>query len=235
MDVRKKKSDGRRREAATLRARHAEMTREALERAALEECRLRGFRGLQVQHITRRAGCAVGTFYLHFDDKEDVVRELMRRHAAELRQHIAMRFRRATSAEEAIRGSHEAFLDFVENNRAAFSLLFREGWMADPRFVGMFREIFQGFLEETRRRLEAGQAAGALERMDADALEITSWAMVGALFTSAQEWLEGSRISKQRLVDQLVSLWVRAIAHVSPARHRQRSPLPKPRARTSAT
>ena len=71
-----------------LRERQAVRTREDIERAAMEECLRLGYRKLQIRDITRKAGCALGTFYLHFKDKQEVFRKLLRRYLAELRLQI---------------------------------------------------------------------------------------------------------------------------------------------------
>lgn len=182
----------------------------------MEECLRRGYRNLQIRDITRRAGCALGTFYLHFKDKREVFRKLLRRYLTELRSQIDDRFKSATTPEEGIRLSFEAFFDFVESNRAAFALIFREGWMADPDFSGTFRNVFQAFVDDTRDRLRIAQALHVLRTDDAESLETAAWAMVGSLALVAQQWSDDPKMEKLRLVENLSALWRDAL--VKPGR-----------------
>jgi len=53
------------------------MFREAILEAAEEELAASGFHGARIQDIAKRAGVAVGTFYNHFETKEDVLLALL--------------------------------------------------------------------------------------------------------------------------------------------------------------
>jgi len=58
----------------TMRDRHRLETRQRLYDTALAAFRERGFEAVQVEDIVRAAGVARGTFYLHFQNKEDLLR-----------------------------------------------------------------------------------------------------------------------------------------------------------------
>ena len=58
----------------TARDRQRLETRQRLYETALQEFRSRGFDAVQVEDIVRAAGVARGTFYLHFQNKEDLLR-----------------------------------------------------------------------------------------------------------------------------------------------------------------
>lgn len=60
----------------TMRDRHRLMTREHLMTAALEAFAERGYVAVTIDDIVRRAGVGRATFYLHFDSKAAVLREL---------------------------------------------------------------------------------------------------------------------------------------------------------------
>ncbi|HMB60996.1 MAG TPA: TetR/AcrR family transcriptional regulator, partial [Xanthomonadales bacterium] len=52
-------------------------TREKLLRAAEYEFGERGFHAVAINDITRRAGVALGTFYVYFESKEEIFRSLV--------------------------------------------------------------------------------------------------------------------------------------------------------------
>jgi AcrR family transcriptional regulator len=61
-----------------LRAQKAAARREAILAAALDEFAAQGFAATRLDDVSRRAGVAKGTIYLHFRDKEDLFHELIR-------------------------------------------------------------------------------------------------------------------------------------------------------------
>ena len=63
---------------AGKRAAQSAARREAILAAALDEFSARGFAATRLDDVARRAGVAKGTIYLHFRDKEELFRELIR-------------------------------------------------------------------------------------------------------------------------------------------------------------
>src|SRR3984893_7065877 len=60
-----------------LRAQGGETVRRLLD-AGMVECESRGFHGVRVDDVVRRAGISHGTFYLYFSNKEDLFKALLR-------------------------------------------------------------------------------------------------------------------------------------------------------------
>jgi len=73
----------------TSRERRRARTRERLYWAALDEFRRVGVAAAQVSDITRDAGVAYGTFYVHFENKQAVLLEASRRLGARVRERLA--------------------------------------------------------------------------------------------------------------------------------------------------
>lgn len=74
--------------AATLRDKLRSVASEAMLDAAEATMLERGFGGATMQEIAQRAGCAVGTLYLHFKTKDELFHGLVQRHGAVLRERI---------------------------------------------------------------------------------------------------------------------------------------------------
>jgi AcrR family transcriptional regulator len=68
----------------TPRAQKREQTRERLYRAAMAEFARVGTAKAQISDVAKAAGVAYGSFYVHFDSKDEVLRECARRHAAQI-------------------------------------------------------------------------------------------------------------------------------------------------------
>lgn len=60
------------------RAEKSAARREAILLAALDEFSARGFAATRIEDVATRAGVAKGTIYLHFADKEELFREIVR-------------------------------------------------------------------------------------------------------------------------------------------------------------
>lgn len=102
------------------RQRRKATTRAALE-AALQRCLAeRGYEETSVAHVTRAAGVAVGTFYVHFESKEAALDSLLDRLNAELADRVAPALMAAAGGaplEESIRAAAEAFLELLAQRR----------------------------------------------------------------------------------------------------------------------
>lgn len=199
------------RRRSLLRERQSEIARQSLEAAALEECARTGYSSLKVEDITKAARCGKGTFYIYFNDKKDLFRQLLRRHASELRQQIEMRYQRASTLEERVRFPVEAYFDFVERNPSAFSLIFREGWLSDSDFSDLFRKIVDEFLDDVAARFELAIAAGLIEPFEPKTARIMALAMIGSLWFSTMLQLGHEPFGRARITEVLVSLWTQAI------------------------
>src|SRR5260370_16937238 len=62
---------------ASSRAERAAERRGAIIEAAMDEFIARGFAATRLDDVTKRAGAAKGTIYLHFKDKESMFQELI--------------------------------------------------------------------------------------------------------------------------------------------------------------
>src|SRR5687768_4106651 len=102
----------------------------------------RGLDGAKVEEITRRAGLAKGSFYRHFDSKDDAFKYLIEAMVARL----AVNLDEAPDDSPARFNDIEAFLDFwvsndvrifelIWHNRGVFALLLEGGRCASYRHL----------------------------------------------------------------------------------------------------
>ncbi len=77
--------------------------RDALVRAGLHLFVSQGYHATTTTQITKQAGVAKGTLYVHFKSKQDLAVEIFRTHAAEAASGMVYKLRRARSTEECIR------------------------------------------------------------------------------------------------------------------------------------
>ena len=141
-------------ESAPARSRLA--TRERLLAAGVACFAERGLHRTTTVQIARRAGVAVGTFYLHFDDKQALFRTIVldafERLRARLREASA---RGGDDPRTRIRERAESFVGFAEENREVFRLLLGPDHEA--------AEIEEDLLDALTPELEAGLRRRAAE------------------------------------------------------------------------
>jgi AcrR family transcriptional regulator len=148
--------------------------RDAILDAAEEELAASGFHAARVQDIAARAGVAVGTFYNHFETKEDVLVALLDLRMRELAEALA-----ATSAdperwEDRAAARLERVLAYKDRHAAFFALAVEHGLLGDATaaakqllggrslpHVGRFDRAFLELVDD-------GVASGAIARGDRD-------------------------------------------------------------------
>lgn len=103
----------------------SEITRRALLDAAREMFAEKGMDLATVDDITDRANLGKGTFYYHFNNKEEVVSELIRDIMAELCTAIDKRCRGLNNLEDLLDAIIVVHLQFFANRREDFVLYFQ--------------------------------------------------------------------------------------------------------------
>ena len=157
-------------------------TRRKLLRAAESLFGEHGFHGTSVAQITRTAGVAQGTFYLYFDSKEEVFRQLVRHLSQQLRRALATAVSGAeTRLEIEERGVRE-FVRFSAEHRDLYQIV-SESQFIDP-------EIFRWYYE----RLARGYALGLRRAMDRGEVretdpETLSYCLMGASHFLGIRWI----------------------------------------------
>lgn len=102
------------------RERRKAQTRAALEHALRHCLAERGYEDTSVADVTRQAGVAVGTFYVHFESKEAALDSLLDALNAELAERVSPALAAAAGGaplDESIRAAAEAFLKLLEERR----------------------------------------------------------------------------------------------------------------------
>jgi len=141
--------------------------REELERrlfAATEELvgRGDGFTELSVERLAGAAGISRSTFYVHFEDKGDLVRRLARSVLTELREVSGTWWETAEHADSAALTEAVTAIVAVYRRRAAAFTIISETAAYDPTVAAELRTLMQSIIDATRDAIERGQAAGGM-------------------------------------------------------------------------
>ncbi|GGE21197.1 transcriptional regulator, TetR family [Gemmobacter megaterium] len=166
------------RQPATKRGRD---TRDAILRAAEEVIGARGFAAASIADITRAAGIAQGTFYIYFDGKEQVFRELVAEMGRFTRRTISEAVVDARDRLEAERIGLRTFLEIAATRPTLYNIV-EEARFVDPPSYDAY---FTAFARNYARNLGAAAKEGTIRPGDA---EIRAWALMGLAVTLGERY-----------------------------------------------
>ena len=196
-------------ETRTTRKRlSAEDRRAAILDSALEVFSRRGYNGASIDEIAQAAGISKALIYEHFPSKKDLHVSLLERHVQQIFIRLAETADTEEPGEVRLRKGVNAFFEWVEQNRDAFRLL--------------FRDTFEVEVAEALTRLQA-QATGAIAALMASepaemrpretdrplAIEALAQQLSGAVQSLAIWWQTHPDIERGWLVDRVMEYaWI---------------------------
>jgi len=140
--------------------------------AAVREFAENGFHDASISAITRRAGVALGTFYIYYESKDAIFRALV----TDMSDQVGMAARDALApgmdALEIEGAALEAFLGFAAENKGLYRII-DEAEFVDPE---SYRAHYERIGRRIEERLLAGGEAGTL-RTGLGSTE--AWAVMG--------------------------------------------------------
>ena len=159
-------------EAKMPRTARGERTRRAILDAAAAEFGEKGFHEGSISGITRRAGCALGSFYTYFDTKDAVFRALVSDMSAQVRDFVGPRIANAANGIDAEREGLLSFLEFARSHKEIYRIV------DEAEFVDQaaYRDHYESTVERITRRLHQAAERGEVR---ADVGEIHAWAIMG--------------------------------------------------------
>ncbi|SME92077.1 transcriptional regulator, TetR family [Tistlia consotensis] len=174
--------------------------------AAEQEFGARGFHEASVASITANAGVAQGTFYLYFDSKELLYRELVADLGSRLRGYLAEAVADAPSRAEAERLGLAAFIGFVREHGNLYRIVM-ESQFVDPE---AFRLYFMDFGAAYQAGLDRAVQTGEVR---AGETEGRAWALMGiSLFAGLRYGIWEPERDIGPLVDSITDMIARGLA-----------------------
>ncbi len=188
------------------RTARGEATRQKLLETAEALFGTRGFHATGVADITRKSGVSQGTFYVYFDSKEEIFRELVRDLSRRLRAAIQARVSGIGSRLEVEEVGLRTFLEFAAAHRNLYRIVF-ESQFIDP---DLFRWYYERMAEGYARGLERGMRAGQVREQHAETL---AYCLMGAAHFLGMRWVvwEG-REPPSEVMDTLRSFILAALS-----------------------
>ncbi|HEV8681743.1 MAG TPA: TetR/AcrR family transcriptional regulator [Actinomycetota bacterium] len=184
----------RRMRAAERRAQLLEVARKVFGR--------HGFHTVTMDTVAKEAGVTKPILYDHFPSKRDLYLALLEADLTNLRERLHDALDRSAGNRERIRGSFQAYFDFVDEHAEGFRLLMQEATGPERQFremVGQLRSEIMGRVTEIIVR----ESKGSIDRSDA---EVVALGLIGMVETTAQRNPGARKPERRRSVDTLVKL-----------------------------
>ncbi|SNR53468.1 TetR/AcrR family transcriptional regulator [Blastococcus mobilis] len=195
----------------TGQQRRTEATRRALLAAARAVLSEHGYARATVAQIARAAGRAHGTFYLYFDNKEDIYSTLLENMWADLKEQSRSVWRRDTPLESVHATVARYVSGFAEN--VDLWLLLDQMSASNPRFTRLRDDYRRQFVHKIQRGIES---SGAHARMDGMEPEIVAELLAGMVDEACTaRFLRGRTWPQDVMVDNIVTVWGRAVGYLS--------------------
>jgi AcrR family transcriptional regulator len=166
-----------------------------------------GYQTVTMDDVARQAGVTKPILYDHFPSKRDLYQGLLEADLTALEERIRTAIETSSGNRERIRGSFQAYFDFVDDEGAGFRLLMKEAVGAEEEFrdlIGRFRERVLALVTEVMTR----ESRGNLSRKEAEEVAL---GLIGMAEVVAQHEPGRSKRERRKTVDILVRLAWRGI------------------------
>lgn len=192
----------------TSRVSAAARSRQATRERLLESGRLlfakHGLHGVTTHDIAHGAEVAAGTFYLHFENKREVFRELVDSAVSELVELLdraCAPHLECADMDGLVRAQSEALVDFAEEQREVIRMLFSADTDAAAVGSDVLNQLAATIAEERRELIAAGAAPGDVDPA------VLGQALVGMWAQVLSWWSEDpSRVPREALIESLTRI-----------------------------
>src|SRR5882672_1796351 len=196
--------------------RRRERTRQELLAAATRVLAEKGLDRTKVTDIAAAADVGVGTFYLHFPDKEALFDAVVEETVRRLKATVDAARIKATGPVEKMRAGTTAFCRFAQENREVFKIVFGHA----AAYEDLIRRAQALFIADIERTIRDGIATGAFAPLPPALL---AQAVVGMATQTIAWWTEHGSVPIETLIETTTTRALRGMTPGVPAkgvRHR---------------
>ncbi|NYT84858.1 TetR/AcrR family transcriptional regulator [Pollutimonas harenae] len=158
------------------RSERGRLIHEALFTAASEVVGERGYEDASISLITQRAGVAQGTFYNHFESRQDILDQLLPRLGKEMLDYVGECSRPGKTVLEREELGFRGFYTFLKLHPHFFRILNEAPSFAPKAHQTHIELVRDGYMRFLKRGLESGEIRG----FDEQELEVAAFVMMGA-------------------------------------------------------
>jgi AcrR family transcriptional regulator len=167
----------------------------------------KGYHTVTMDAVAKEAGVTKPILYDHFPSKRELYLALLEADLANLKERLREALESRTGNRERIRGSFQAYFDFVDDHAEGFRLLMQEAVGGEREFRDMVGRFRDGVLTQVTDVI-VRESKGALDRERAEDVAL---GLIGMAELAALRDPGAPKEERSRTVDTLVRLAWRGI------------------------
>lgn len=190
--------------------------REHILRSACKVFSQKGYRLTSVSDIVKEAAIGRGTFYLYFESKRDIFRELIEtyfenytRILQENHQRLINAFREPSKILGTWRENMLRVLRYASENPHLTNIIYREALGKDEDFSDRVEELSKLARGMLKEEFQLMYDRGMMRACDIEV--VTSIVMGSTVYLVMEQLLEGNEEEVERLTDAMVEYHIRAL------------------------
>jgi AcrR family transcriptional regulator len=152
------------------------LIREGLFRAAAEVVGERGYQDASITLITQRAGVAQGTFYNHFESRQDILDQLLPALGKDMLEHVGACASKGKTLFEREELGFRGFFSFLKAHPHFFRILNEAPSFAPRAYEAHLELVREGYMHFLRKARSGGEIRGFTERE----LEVVTFILMSA-------------------------------------------------------
>jgi AcrR family transcriptional regulator len=185
--------------------RRRERTRRELLAAATRVLAAKGFHDTKISDIAAAADVGVGTFYLHFPDKETLFDAVVDDTVVRLKATVDAARAHAADAREDMLAANAAFFRFAQENREVFKIVFGHA----AAYNDLIRRAQALFIADIEKTVRTGIARGLFAPLEP---ALVAQAVVGMATQMISWWTANDSVPIETLIATTTTLAMHGIA-----------------------
>jgi len=185
--------------------RRRERTRRELLAAATRVLAAKGFHDTKISDIAAAADVGVGTFYLHFPDKETLFDAVVDDTVVRLKATVDAARAHAADARDEMLAANAAFFRFAQENREVFKIVFGHA----AAYNDLIRRAQALFIADIEKTVRTGIARGLFAPLEP---ALVAQAMVGMATQMISWWTANESVPIETLIETTTTLALHGIA-----------------------
>jgi AcrR family transcriptional regulator len=185
--------------------RRRERTRRELLAAATRVLAAKGFHDTKISDIAAAADVGVGTFYLHFPDKETLFDAVVDDTVVRLKATVDAARAHAADARDEMLAANAAFFRFAQENREVFKIVFGHA----AAYNDLIRRAQALFIADIEKTVRTGIARGLFAPLEP---ALVAQAVVGMATQMISWWTANESVPIETLIETTTTLALHGIA-----------------------
>ena len=169
---------------------------------------MRGYHGSSIDEIAQAGGISKALIYEHFPSKKDLHVSLLDMHVQELFDRLAVNAATPDPGHVRLRNGLDAFLEWAEERRVAFRMVFRDA--TDPEVADVVRRVqTQATAAVAALMATEPMAPAASEEARERGIHMLAQQLTGAMQSLALWWDENPEVPRKAVLDAAMDFcWV---------------------------